>query len=272
MSTIGLELVREDMGLEYGDHLLMDPQYTDEELRILNMEVTPEIEHILKVALFAKAFEDLSRWENIRAEENKIDFERALWDLIEVQSKMSKLMQTIAPLEEKRKHCLNELQSWVNRYNTWQASAEYDNYPHKQQAAKLFFNGLCSRKEAYQDSKSIVAPLWEKWNILKAEVDEIVGTNLFLWVQFFELSTEEIHRYFCTGETEEVDDYTRLTKNQHDVSDLLLDMDLVDRSRDTESESYGIGFWDFSVERGIRKASYRKVEQDCYWEGVVSAV
>ena len=61
----GLELVREDMGLEEGELLLMDGEYyTADEVATLNQEVTPEIEAVLIQALYSHCMVEYTEYMN----------------------------------------------------------------------------------------------------------------------------------------------------------------------------------------------------------------
>jgi hypothetical protein len=256
--------VKEDMGLSAQDNLLMDEHMSDEDLALLNMEVTPEIEDILIKAVFAHSLKEISTWEEGKADREaayqaSVSTKNMLNQLIEVQEGMDRTMNVIRKDTKKRDLARTELDQWVKRYNNWKDSDAYRVYKHKDQAAKIFFTGLELKKNNYQALKGSVQNLWDTWNTLKSQSDEIVEGNEFLWVLYYQLAESEINTYFTNGDVEDVDDFRLLANTQSEVMDLIDYTHSIEMAEYDRVESKGQGFWSYSNENKVTVSNKKRV-------------
>jgi hypothetical protein len=281
-SHCGLDNVREDMGLEIGDMLLMDETLSEQELALLNLEVTPQIQDILDKALYAVALADVTAWEKERAKtRDHEDYERKNTDLInsEVDVKLEKVSQLqdrmtrgmedfIQPTSEKLREVIEKMDD-----------AKKGNYVSREQ-----WMALVTNKRTLEANRS---KYWELWHKLKAECFAIIGNDKALWTAFFaerdgnenwllnlinNTKEEELSIYGCTGNTEEVDERENITHDSSDVSDLLADTHIQEMKQYSAPEANGIGFWNFRDQYKTEKRAYHKQsireEVESLWDSV----
>ena len=185
--------------------------YTEEELATLELEVTPEIENILISMLYAKCFTEVTEYymsdTHMRLLEE--DFEAQLNVLVELQERMAKGMKLITECNKTINAAKTGKRLPYGAYIAW-----------------------VERRKA----------LWNHWFTLKGECD-VVATP-FMWVKFFDLAAEDDNMYFCSGETEDVDNYNMLLTTPNDRMNDIRDNYLLEVAEFTEAEASGKGFWD----------------------------
>ena len=235
MEVIGLELVREDVGLKEGAMLNMDTQhYSESELATLNQEVTPEIEAVLVKAVYAHAFEEISAWQKSDVRERLLDedWEVRFDSLVSLQERMAKGMKLIQECNKVIKNANSGKRLPYKAYIAW-----------------------CERRKA----------LWSHWNGLKEECSGIVGIDSWLWGRYFELVEEEINPYFTNGEVEDVDDFALLANTIDERAADMKEAYLCEVSEYDAPESNGNGFWNlkgYLADKVEKRVSAEKDFQD----------
>jgi hypothetical protein len=255
LSGHGLQSVAEDMGLEQGDLLMLDSSYSEEEKGILDMEVTPEMRNILEKGMFADAFVDLTKGEKERDEVRHLeDDEKKLNTLLDVQERMAKGMNKfIVPTSARVALIQDRLDS-----------AKQGNYLPREKFMELV--GFL------KTHRSNLSKYWETWKELKAQSDEIVGENRSLWAFYFNLGEEDMNRYFTTGETEDVDDYSLLANDSYAILEMLQEAHGFEMKEFEAPESRGNGFWNFREQYKAEKRAIRRQEMqdesDAFWQSI----
>lgn len=280
----GLQFVREDMGLNEGDLLMMEEHLSKEEIAILNLEVTPQIHDILEKAMFAHALSDKTTWEQERARSHAFyDHDRVVNSLAEEEldsrlDKLSEIQSRMAVGMEKfiqpTKAAVDEIQERLDAAHNGQRLP-----------ADEFF-GLISK---IKDRRAALSRYWDHWNGLNDMCRSVTKGEKRVWALYFameqgeenwtlsvleSMQDEEINRYFVSGETENVDDYSLMANDAEGIMDMLALAHLQEMKEFDAPEARGIGFWNFKEEfktnhRAVAKQRYQE-EDDAFWASVMS--
>lgn len=246
--------------------LFIDDQFTSDELDLLNMEVTPEIEALLTNYVYEIAMKEHSEFTNNRRLQVEDNSDKTLDVIIDIQEEMATIMKSIHRVDDNRKSDLAELDNWVKRFNTYKDSPVWEDVPYleKGRVWDAYKAGLSRRKDAYHASKDQVSKLWDSWKELKNKCQEVVGDNQWLWGKYFSLASEEISPYFTNGDTQEVDDQVALYPTVNELVDIYRDEHIKEMSIINDPQPKGRGYWDNKQSSPITINSYKK---DNCWIG-----
>lgn len=253
------------------DTLLTDDvSFNSDELELLNMEGTPEIEDVLVKIVFGKAFQEITEYSNRRRD--NLDVERILSQVIEVQEKMATVMARIKGLEVARISNLKELNNWVERYNKWKNSKDYYQKFSSSERSKAYYsfiNGLNTRKDRYWNSKNELSAQWDIWHGLKDESNRIIGNNKWIWAHYFNLIEKPITPYFTDSDryVEDIDNQVDMYPTVNELVDVLRDTHIEEMEEYNKGESKGPGFWNW---RNENKMKYQG-EDEGYINSLLSA-
>lgn len=257
-------------------------QYTDEELALLNMEITPEIEKILGDALLEKAMKDAVMY--VPQYGNSVDVERELMnniDLFEEYIRLSKEREQYQVQWEALRYARS---AWWSLFKEEMEAPwlEYDKYvamldrrmlvvqPTNDQWNKamslksLIFQRAMMKQ---QDRRGITYPIYLKamdatrkcqafWNtkaghtlsVLNKERSAVwnaISTLNCTWEDYNNLINTEINPYWTNGDTEEVDSMELMCTSVYETLDMLEDASHEEDAQYSSPESRSIGYWSF---------------------------
>jgi hypothetical protein len=235
------------------DNVFIDPVFNNEELSLLNMEITPEIEAILINHVYAVATKEANEFARTRAVNTSVDNERLLAQVIDIQEQMATIMKRIHNTEDSRQVSLSQLDNWVKRFNTWKDSPAYTkvSYQERNRAWTIYKSKLADLKSAYHGNKGQVSHLWETWKTLKEDCTNLIGSRSYIWGMYFGLIAETISPYITNGDTEEVDNSTIFNEYCDKTISCIRDEHIKEELSATHGATHGRGFWNTMNERMI---------------------
>jgi len=174
--------------------------FTSSQVATLNQEVTPEIEQVLFQMLCEKAMLEVKEWNTSVARMCLLeeDWEVKFNSIIDIQERMArgmKLIQsankTISALWQRNSYAGLVWSAFSGKISDNRRANSILNHPNNKQLAQWFqYRARC----------------WDKWNQLKDQCASIIGENTWLWGKYFDLADTEVNKYFCTGDSEDVDE------------------------------------------------------------------
>ena len=124
--------------------------------------------------------------------------EEELCALVDVQERMSKGMKLIKEAEQKLLQVRKRLQSTKER--------------------QLPYQEFCALVKARSEWEKHISKLWNNWFCLQESTRE---TDPAVWAMFFQLLEEDLNKYFCNGDSEDIDEQVNLSQNQNELADAL---------------------------------------------------
>lgn len=311
--------LKSDMGLAAHDIFLLDDvhgalliggNYTDEELDILNLEVTPEIIEIVvdKVklspekaenALFSmdltsKTMEKLYRMalpkmladvtsETVDRTEKSInpDYEVLFNQFLAINEEVTNALNKALKMQHLKdmvqiRHAM--MDSWYKRFNKWLKTDAYQAYPHKSQAWETYKRILKVRKDLFQATnekwqavKPLLQGAWDEFMAVSQMQKEFAAKAPFLWTWLYDLKDSDINTYLTSGDTDDVDEGQLVANNQRELSDILCETHIIEMKEFEREESIGKGFWSYREEKKQERINDLKDEDDCYLEALMAS-
>ena len=134
--------------------------------------------------------EPMSRIEDNREEE--------LCALVDIQERMSRGMKKIKESEKQLLSARKRLQATKERM--------------------IPYNEFCALVKARSEWEKHLSKLWNHWFELQ---DQTRDTDATVWAMFFQLLEEDLNRYFCTNDLEDIDEQMTLFQTPNEMADAL---------------------------------------------------
>lgn len=130
--------------------------------------------------------------------------EEELDALIELQERMAKGMRMILEAQVKLERVRHELQGTRDHH--------------------VPYNEFTNLIKARSEWQTRISKMWDLWFDLQGQTK---NTDNFVWVKYYQL-VEGDNKYFCTGDSEDIDEQVSLFQNQNEVADVLRDTHLME--------------------------------------------